>query len=317
MAGLLVVVFGSALINTTSSLFAKGTSSGVVITNTATLDYKDSLGNTQPTTNGNVLSTVTAVYGISNISNHTVVITNGAGATNSRFISISNGGNASVVVYFATQDWTFAGNQGTANGWTNWFLNSGTATNSNIIAEDAVLNVEVRQSAAIDALNGSIATNVNKVYITATPWGIYTATNGNQYGGLTNYLYTIVTYIAGPILSLTKTVSVTAPTNYTGGGTDVVPGSMLGYSLAITNQGGAAATNIIIVDAIPTNTFFMTNSVTGTNATIEYRSNVTWGHTPVGNLGNCDTNVNAVRWTLNYAVPTTTQISVGFTVIVK
>ncbi|MFV0387794.1 MAG: hypothetical protein ACK5NT_03475 [Pyrinomonadaceae bacterium] len=93
-----------------------------------------------------------------------------------------------------------------------------------------------------------------------------------------------------------------------------LPNTDLKYSIAFTNGGNAAASNLIVYDSVPANTDFKLGSAivppntTGLTFTIEYSNDftsanpgaATWTYTPTSAAGGAsagyDRNVRAVRW---------------------
>jgi uncharacterized repeat protein (TIGR01451 family) len=132
-----------------------------------------------------------------------------------------------------------------------------------------------------------------------------------------------VTLVTPPRVDLTKSV--------TPGGTQL-PGTDLVYSIAFTNNGGRAATGLIVSDPIPASTDFKLGSAMSTLATtgltvaIGYSNNngSSWTYTPVSGGGGApagyDRNVTNVRWvftgTLSQTPPNNAG-SVGFSVRIR
>jgi len=105
-----------------------------------------------------------------------------------------------------------------------------------------------------------------------------------------------------PNVNLVKSVSL--------GGAQM-PGTDLLYSIAFTNTGGSAASNMVITDPVPANTDFKVGSVTNTLGTtglsvaVSYSNDggATWTYTPASSAGgapaNYDRVITHVRWSLS------------------
>ncbi|HLM58091.1 MAG TPA: hypothetical protein VK422_18455 [Pyrinomonadaceae bacterium] len=103
-----------------------------------------------------------------------------------------------------------------------------------------------------------------------------------------------------PGITLDKTVSPTGT---------VLPGSDLTYAIAFTNGGGSPASNLVLLDPVPSDTDFKVGSAsttlgtTGLTVTIEYSNDngTTWAYTPTSAAGGApagyDRTVTHVRWT--------------------
>ena len=78
------------------------------------------------------------------------------------------------------------------------------------------------------------------------------------------------------------------------------PGETLQYTLNATNTGLVAATNVVITDAIPTNTSFIVGTaVAGVGGVVSYSNDggLTYLYTPVGLVGAVDAAVTHVKFT--------------------
>lgn len=101
----------------------------------------------------------------------------------------------------------------------------------------------------------------------------------------------LTTTVRAPVLSITKGVTavqapgggaVCTPTNTTNGSPcNVVPGSVLTYTVTVTNSGGANATTVVITDVIPQYTTYKAGSIkTGSSiATLASRTDARDGDT--------------------------------------
>ena len=176
-----------------------------------------------------------------------------------------------------------------------------------------------------------------KVYRATTPAGggaLVATTNGGQLyyydAGVTtpNSYYHYVTAVdsfnnesassnvaGAPYLSIkSRNMIVRAPTGggYTGGATDVVPGSKLSYGTTYINKGFAPATNVVFTDWIPASSTFVPGSAvcSGTNT-------ANFQHTPGGDFDTNESNVIQIRWTLQNDITPFNEGVVTFSVTVN
>lgn len=181
---------------------------------------------------------------------------------------------------------------------------------------NAVSNVITCNSSTVIAINGSsvftftvnVASNAAAtVNNTATVSGgnEATANNGNN-----SSIDPTNTTSSPPNVVLNK--SCPSPANCTTA--PQLPGTDVTYRIEFTNSGGQGASNMMIMDGVPTNTDFKVGSATtslgttGLTIVIEYSSDfnpsspglATWTYTPVSGGGSAsagyDRNVKAVRW---------------------
>lgn len=247
--------------------------SGTVLTHLATfetLSFRDPAGTLMTTVEptGNRTDTVIAEYGFSGpgtpadntVSPGDVVWT---------YYCSTNEGNANSVnantISFRFDEY------GGASGWNvqAWInntihatltpgvsdVNAGGSSNDNSQTPYAY-RVQVTTEAA-GAPNGSYIVMVTTVESSSTPIGKYTGGNAYTYGGWATATDQAADQTSAPILTLTRSSTVDAPTaaaGYTGGIHDAVPGSVITFTLAYSNTGSASAESVIIVDKVPTNT---------------------------------------------------------------
>jgi hypothetical protein len=82
--------------------------------------------------------------------------------------------------------------------------------------------------------------------------GEYTGANDLTYGGWGPIAEVYLATIEAPDITISRTVTVDAPTSYNGDPHDLVPGSVLIYTLTYSNEGSGKADNILIADEVPT-----------------------------------------------------------------
>jgi hypothetical protein len=85
--------------------------------------------------------------------------------------------------------------------------------------------------------------------------GYYTGANDLTYGQIAGSIsgVSVNVQIQAPVVTITKTATVDSPLSYRGWGGvhDLVPGSVITYTIAFSNEGTAQAKNIAIVDRVP------------------------------------------------------------------
>ncbi|MEA2076861.1 MAG: DUF11 domain-containing protein [Candidatus Marinimicrobia bacterium] len=215
-----------------------GVASGTTITPSATADFT---GNGTPVDAGTGSAEITVAQ--------SYAVTVGVdGSTNADpsdavvyAVTVTNSGNGSDSFGLTTSDdstWT----------WTiyddvndNGVYDSGTdteITNTGAMAQSAVLNVLVRALVPAGTPDGA----VNAMTLTATSVG-----DGSESD---DGVYTVT--VTAPVLALTKTVSPTG---------NQPPGTELTYTVSISNSGSGSATTIVITDAVPTNTTYVSESM--------------------------------------------------------
>lgn len=137
----------------------------------------------------------------------------------------------------------------------------------------------------------------------ATPVGQYTGGNAYTYGGTSEADDVFLDSVSAPTMIISRVSLVDSPDNYTGGADDIVPGAVATMTFTYTNEGSAAAQEVIIVSRIPT-----LEGVSGTNLAhvngADTRGNVTI--TPVAGT--------ATGWDVSYATSLTAATTYGATI---
>ena len=135
-----------------------------------------------------------------------------------------------------------------------------------------------------------------------SPVGEYTGANAILYGGTWETYDLVMAQVSAPVLNLTRTSTLDAPAAYSGERHDAVPGAVVTFTITISNEGGASAEAVILIDKVPDNTKLAHVNATGntTNVTIEAAQGNFYG------------------WTVYYtteASPLTTYEAPGWTLI--
>jgi uncharacterized repeat protein (TIGR01451 family) len=102
-------------------------------------------------------------------------------------------------------------------------------------------------------------------------------------------------------LDVTKSSSVISDPFNGGVNPKAIPGATMGYSIDIDNIGTAAASNVIVEDAIPGNCAYIVGSVStvpgGATVVFSDDNGLTWTYVPVGAPGSADPAVTDIRVT--------------------
>jgi uncharacterized repeat protein (TIGR01451 family) len=90
----------------------------------------------------------------------------------------------------------------------------------------------------------------------AAPTGRYQGGNDYWYGAGKSISDEVIDSVAAPVMVLTRTFTVDAPSEggYVGGDYDPVPGAVITFTMVYSNEGEGAANNVFIVDKVPVNT---------------------------------------------------------------
>jgi len=244
--------------------YAVGTVSGtdiIAVKEDNTLSYQDGTGTQQTTEEAasNITVIVDPEWGFDSFLGNAVDQITTAGNAVYFAYGIQNDGNA-------YDDYGVKFDVNVENGNANWVYQVVDSSHAALAATDGVpgntgsvanddtylLTLIVTPSAsALDSPNGSYSDVTVSVTTDATPVGEYTGANTNSYGGVDSATDQRRTTIAAGVMTLTRVVTVDAPSAYTGGIHDAVPGSVITYSFTASNEGSDDATNVVIIDKVP------------------------------------------------------------------
>lgn len=235
---------------------ANGTASSTSLTNSVKLFYQDANSNDKTPQTDTAGATVTPTYGYDSSVPTGSSATVSPGSTATFRINITNNANVSDTFTFALDVFDTSGG---AVSWSRSLYDS-SATNAlssphtdGAIAEAAETSLVIKITPPGSTADASLGTAYVSVKTNNTPTGHYQGDNGTIYGGYDTHTFIFVTTVGGPVISaVTKTLSVKAPTGYSGGATDPVPGATLRYQIAFQNTGSGTATNVWIYDTFPT-----------------------------------------------------------------
>jgi uncharacterized repeat protein (TIGR01451 family) len=189
-------------------------------------------------------------------------------------VIITNEGNSDMTIIATKSSFTY---EGGASNWTTHFIEGGVTKESihTLLSEDAEISFEVvisPSSIETESPNASAGTitftmtneegyplygwtagdplELYYFYQGASPY----LGGGGRYGGMPTAESLLRVDIQAPVMSLTREMTIDAPTLYTGDPHDAVPGSVITYSIWWSNDGASDATNVIVVDKVPEDT---------------------------------------------------------------
>ncbi|HKQ62682.1 MAG TPA: hypothetical protein VJS92_15435 [Candidatus Polarisedimenticolaceae bacterium] len=239
-------VFGVVALCAATAAFALGTPAGTVITNTATVNYQDVNGNPL-TASASVSTTVSQVASV-DISPATQAASADPGDQVCYAHTVTNNGNGTDVI-----DVTSASSQG----WTVTFYQDNAPVGT-FDPGDTPL-VDNGGAPAVDT--GSLTANGQRTILVCVqvPAGTADGTVDNTTATVTSSFdngqtdsATDTTTINAPNLSVSKTVA--PPGNQP-------PGTVLTYTITISNNGSATASSVQLTDPIPASTTYQAGTI--------------------------------------------------------
>src|SRR5437773_1636504 len=277
-----------------------GVASGVIISNSGSISFQDDLGNTQnPITSNTVTTTVSQVAGVVVNPDQSGSVRPANGTTITYTFTVTNTGNGTdrfnlTDVKIATP-WTvqvellsaagavLATDTSTANGTWDGAVSGDTdgdgRPDTGLIAPGATVTYQVRITKTQGGGNGS--TDVTRV--------VGTSTFNPAVSDYAQFSTLVTTNAAS--MSITKT----------DGPDPVVAGANITYTIAVQNTGTGALTGVVLTDAIPANTTFVSASAPGLLA----GGTVTWN---IGGLAAGATTTQTLVVQVGAAVPNGTVI---------
>ena len=240
-------VMAAAVLLAAPAAHAVGTAAGTPITNQATVAFEDVNGNPLSAVSNIVTTTVAAVNGV-DISPAAASQNADPGEDSCFFHTVTNTGNEPDIIDFqtsSTQGWTVvvyeddgdatfdAGDTALVDN------NANSDVDTNTLAADGTMDVFVCVTVPTGTANGTVDVTTVDVFSGIDPSETDSATD--------------TTTVDAPSLSVVKSVSPTG---------DQPPGTVLTYTIVITNNGGGDAQNVVMTDPVPTNTTYQGNSIT-------------------------------------------------------
>lgn len=316
-----------ALVLLTTAAHAKGTPAGTFLISTnAWATYSNTattpVGYVTNSTNVGITNLVLAVFGFSNYSVQYATNTNSVIAGNTYYypLWISNHGNTNASVSVSAGS-NYTGPSGSP--WTVQFVNTASNAlpfNPSNLAPDTEMRYMVKVAVPVDAGDTSVMsiTVTNAILDAAAAsrtFAYNSPSNGNWYGG-TNYETNVITLlVGGPRLVLNKTYSVT---NLALGNNQVVPGSVITFTIAYTNAGTGSASGVVLEDRVD-NTYLQYAINTAVGGTVDFDLNNagTWG--AAGNtatVASVNGNLTGLRFSMG-SVAAGASGTVTYQVVVK
>jgi len=299
-----------------------GTSAGTIITAVSSnllIEYQDTNNNPQPTVTGDITvsDTVSAVYGLGLSvlsSSQTVPAASAATFT----FTATNKSNTGTTLNFAYNDYyslpVISYSNDSLKGDNDWIVTTLNGSTAYYVFEDAVAIVTINVTVNAAARNGVTGYVTMNVFLDsgATPNGSYVGLNGTNYGGVSKDATVISVTAASPeLVIITKNISsLLAPTGingYTGGASDLVPGSQLTYKIVIRNIGNATANATQIIQQVPAYTDYLRSNDgagvdingDGTAVVLSRELNISGSYViDDESMTTIDPSVTHVRWTI-------------------
>jgi uncharacterized repeat protein (TIGR01451 family) len=250
-----------------------------------TINYTDANSNSKPTTfpATDINWSVYPEYGFSGIGDASDADATPGDIVTLETYNVTNEGNTNL--YDLTWSYYFTQEAG-ANNWTvEVYVNGGGTVYTSRLTAGVISNeaaaiddnqadkrwyeVEIPANVA-DAPNGSYVVLYATLETNATPVGKYTGGNTLTYGGTSDATDDITISLNAPLLTLTRVATIDAPKTYTGVHEDAVPGAIITFTMSYSNEGGASAESIVLIDKVPDNTHLACVNTSGntTNVTI-------------------------------------------------
>ena len=232
----------------TTAVFAMGTPAGTNITNQATVDYEDANGNSFTELSNVVTTTVSQVAAVQTAPDNTGNATPSDTMYYAHTVTnLGNGSDLFDMTVSSTQGWSVTLYED-VNG--NGVYDSG--TDVALADTDADLVPDTGALAADDSLqilvgvvvpNGAADGAVDVTTVTAT----------SDFDGTVTDDATDTTTVQAPQVTVAKSVNPAGAQP---------PGTVLTYTIVVTNGGTGSAVNVVLTDPIPTNTSYVAGTIT-------------------------------------------------------
>lgn len=242
LAAALVVAAGAA-----GPALAVGTPAGTTISNQATVNFQDVNGNPLTQLSNLVQTTVSQVAGVTvdpdgasnadpgDVVYYAHVVTNGGNGPDTIDLTVSSSQGWSVTIYRDVN------NNGTYEAGTDVVLTDSDGDlvpDSGVLAADGFMRILVAVTVPAGTANGTVDST--------------TVTGTSSFNTAVSDLATDTTTVDAPSLSVVKSV---APVG------DQPPGTVLTYTIVITNNGSGAANAVVLRDPVPANTTYVSGSI--------------------------------------------------------
>lgn len=232
-----------------SPAWPQGTPVGTVMQNTASATYSNSSGVAQPAVTSNTANVTVAQAAAVSASPATASQQQPAGAAATYAVTVTNQGNGSDTFSLAAASasspaWAAAiykddgANGGVANDGLRQAGETNTATSTGSLAADASFRCFV----VVQVPSGAAISSTDTTTLTATA----------QFDSTKKTTATSTTTVAGPALVLSKNADKA----------NAKPGEAIVYTITYQNSGSTSVQSVVITDAVPSGTTYVTNSVT-------------------------------------------------------
>jgi uncharacterized repeat protein (TIGR01451 family) len=179
-------------------------------------------------------------------------------------VGVTNEGNGSFTFVMTKSSLTY---EGLASLWTANFIDGATVTseirktlpdNQDIFFKFMIVPSALElQSPAFSVGYVTLSATIEEGYPVPGSYesGAYSVSylgvNGLYYGYITSWEGIGSAEIEAPLMALSRASTIDAPTLYTGGRADAVPGAVITYTITYTNEGNGSAMQTILVDKVP------------------------------------------------------------------
>lgn len=244
---LAIVALGAMVL--CSPAWPQGTPAGTVIQNSASATYSNSSGVAQPALTSNTVNVTVAQVAAVSLSPATSSQQQPAGAAATYAVTVTNKGNGSDTFSLAAASasspaWTAAiykddgANGGVANDGVRQAGETNIATSTGSLAADASFRCFV----VVQVPSGAAVSSTDTTTLTAT----------SQFDSAKKGTATCTTTVAAPALVLSKSVDKA----------NAKAGEAIVYTITYQNSGSTSVQSVVITDAVPSGTTYVTNSVT-------------------------------------------------------
>jgi uncharacterized repeat protein (TIGR01451 family) len=231
-----------------SPALAAGTRAGTTISNTASISYQDANGNPLSAVSNTVTTTVSQVASVTVDPNNS----QGADPGDALYYAhlVTNGGNGDDTIDLtvaSSQGWAVVlyadvNNNGTYEPGTDTVLvdtDGDTVPDTGLLTDDGQFRILVSVTVPAGTPDGTV--------------DVTTVTGTSTFNTGVFDVATDTTTIAAPTVSILKSVSPAGPQ---------APGTVLTYTMVVTNGGTGAASSVVLTDPVPTDTTYVAGSIT-------------------------------------------------------
>ncbi|ANM29588.1 hypothetical protein ABI59_08360 [Acidobacteria bacterium Mor1] len=230
----------AALVLLATPALALGTPEGTPISNTATVNYEDDNGNPLSATSNTVTTIVAQVAAVDVDPDN--ASSADPGDTVTYLHTVTNNGNGDDTIDLAavsSQGWTVTIYLDDGDGVFEGGADDTVASDTGLLSADGSVDIWIEVVVPAGTADGTVDTT--------------TVTGTSQFDSGVSESATDTTTVDSPDISVVKSVSPTG---------DQPPGTTLTYTMVVTNNGNAAASAVVLTDAVPANTTYVAGSIT-------------------------------------------------------